>query len=166
MMHRVALYTQLPEFSSKDIHNISKAVSALASWILALERYHEAVTSLEPKRKLIQDVAMKIDQAELEIRKMRTKKQGVEENLLHLKSNLDMLIRQKESIIRSFKDWEQKSKSSKQMVGVLTTAETRWLKQLSELKHSKVCLLADAMMVSCQVAYFGPYCKEGEKIAL
>ena len=154
IMNRIEKLVNVPEFGIKDLYNTSQAVGSLGNWILAIEKYWQSVVITDSKKKLIGELNIKIDQIKQNLERKQSKKEEGDILLNKIKSNFDSLIKNKDSISKSYKDAQNRLSGSKEISKYLVATRERVVEQLNAAESKKHLVFGSVALGSSLSAFF------------
>ncbi len=139
------------------IKKSSLAAAGLFKWASATDKYYDIFKTVEPKKKLAEDMQKAKDKAEAELKVTLAALQEVTEQLGELNAKkkkkqdeLDILLKRQAEMARKL------SAASKLITG-LGSEQKRWTAQNEENKADKVKLAGDCLTASAFLSYSGPF---------
>ncbi|KAJ3299528.1 Dynein heavy chain 1, axonemal [Borealophlyctis nickersoniae] len=156
MILKTESYTKSPDFNPRELSKLSKAASALASWVLALQKYHNITLALQPRKRQIHELEVKIEEMTADLQKSKAHLAVLEGKLAEMRNEFDTVIKRKESMFVQFKEAERKYVASQELLVAVKSMEERWLLKLDELRRKKTYVLGHALLAGCTVAFLGP----------
>ncbi|KAJ3047324.1 Dynein heavy chain 1, axonemal, partial [Rhizophlyctis rosea] len=152
---RIESYCKDPDFNPRDILKISKAGGVLASWVLALLKYHNVNLALQPKKRQVAELMAKMASVQEELDGNRTQLAELELNLSTMRGEFDQVVNRKEMLFKAFKEAEAKNRSAQELMTQLVTMRERWEIECAKLQRDRERILAKCLMAAGTVVLLG-----------
>ena len=134
-----------------------KVAGSLYYWIQALVKYHRDMEGLQPRMKLVSDIKIYIEDLRSSIEKSKARLAVLEPNMLSMKANFDILMKQKEEASSLFRESEISYRSSQIIKSALNSSRDRWKADLQIKNEEEQVLMSSSLITAAFIACMGPF---------
>ena len=156
----VRVYLENEDFDPEIIMNKNPAASGLCSWCIAIVKYYDTITGVEPKKKALAEAKATLEGAE-------TKLKVVNENVAELTAKLAKLEAEFKEANETKAREEARVKKGKskldlaeRLLAALGSEGDRWAAEIITLAENEIKLIGDTLLASAFISYIGPFTKE------
>jgi len=146
-----------PTFTPDIIEKSSKACKAMCMWARAMYKYHQVTLVVEPKKILLAEAQISLD----ETMKVLAKAQGVlaaaELQIARLEASFKEANDKKEQLVVDVDQCRARLDRAVKLMGGLGGERTRWTKSCADLTNSYDDLVGDSLVSAGAIAYLGVF---------
>ena len=153
-------YTKKSEFKSSKISSVSAAGYNFSKWVLATEDVAKALRSIEPKKRKRDQALEIISKLNEEMDKLREKKQKLADTINELSMQRKKVEDEKEELKKDIDILDIKIERAEQLTKNLADFNSRWEKELVNLKDKEAKMPGDALLSAGFLCYCGPLNRE------
>jgi dynein heavy chain len=157
VIKKIDKYIDDPGFTPKEIEKASKACTAICMWVRAMHKYHNVAEAVEPKKKLLAEAQISLDETLSTLKVAQDKLKAVEDRIHGLETNFERANAKKEQLVTDVEECSARLDRAQKLIGGLGGERTRWTESVGTLTHSYDDLMGDVLVSAGFVAYLGPF---------
>jgi len=144
-------------FEGEKMKSVSKAGFGLLQWVAAMVKYFDVAKGVEPKRKLVNELQNKKEQAEENLRRINQELKDLGESLERLTED----EKKQSATLKQLKEdadlMTKRLNAASQLIEGLGSERERWTKDLESQGEVKKRLVGDCLLCAAFVSYAGPF---------
>ena len=146
-----------PNFNYDYMKSKSGAAAGLCDWIVNICIYHDIYLMVEPKRNLLKEAEVKLDDANRKLETVRNAVQVLEDRKRELQDQLMAATNEKNRLLEAAAVTAKRLNLAERLVNGLKDENERWGAGVEALKEQQSLLAGDVMISSSFIAYIGPF---------
>ena len=143
-----------------DFSKVSKAADGLKQYVGALLGYVQVYREVKPKMEQQAEATKELNAVEAKLEEKTKSLNEKEEELKKLQHDYNSAKRKSEDLEMSIKRIREKKDRAEKLVGGLKDEGIRWSEKIVQLSKDSKNLLANVIIASTVVSYFGPFTME------
>jgi dynein heavy chain len=155
----VKALTDLEHFKPEVIVTKNKAAAGLCSFIVNIVAYYEVVTTVEPKRKALQEANEQLEAANNQLKNVQEEVTELETKLAKLTSELNAANQEKQEALESVERGQKKLDLAQRLTNALASENVRWAENIVTMEADKALLTGDVLLAAAFISYIGPFTK-------
>ena len=121
-------------FQPEKIAKVSKACTAICTWVHAMHTYYYIARDVEPKRQALAAAQAELDDSNAKLAKAQAELDAVTEKLAQLEVSFNEAIATKERLETEVEQCTAKLGRADQLIGGLGGEAVRWTQTVEQLK--------------------------------
>jgi dynein heavy chain len=144
-------------FQPEKIAKVSKACTAICTWVHAMHTYYYIARDVEPKRQALAAAQAELDDSNAKLAKAQAELDAVTEKLAQLEAAFNEAIATKERLEAEVEQCTAKLGRADQLIGGLGGEAVRWGQTVEQLKVDAVNIIGDVLVSAGTISYLGPF---------
>lgn len=153
-----------PEFNYNFVKKISTAAAGLCDWVVNVLIYHDIFLDVEPKRKLLAEAQVKLEDANKKLVAVNEKVAALEARKQQFQDQLVEATEEKNRLIEKADQTAKRLNLAERLVNGLKDENERWGINVEALEQDKAMLVGNIMVAAPFIAYIGPFNSEFRNI--
>ena len=150
-------------FEGDNMLKISKAGAGLLQWVKAMVKYHEIARTVEPKKKLVQELSDKKAIAEKNLAKINAELAELAAQIGTLKADEQEQSAKLRILTEEADAMQRRLRAASTLIEGLGSEQVRWTADLEQMGVSKARLVGDCLLSASFLSYVGPFTFEFRK---
>ena len=146
-----------PTFTPEIIEKASKACKAMCMWARAMYKYHQVALMVEPKKKLLAEAELSLQETMIVLEKAQSQLQAAEAKIYELETSFDEANRKKEQLVFDVEQCRSRLDRAVKLMTGLGGERVRWLQSCEDLFKSYDNLVGDALISAGSISYLGVF---------
>ncbi|KAH8071804.1 hypothetical protein JL720_11303 [Aureococcus anophagefferens] len=156
----VRFYLAMEHFQPDIIMGKNSAAAGLCNWCINIVVYYDVVSMVEPKKKLVAEATIQLQEANHKLEQVRKKVAELEERLAILVSELQEAEKVKNEAEEVVAKGQMKLGLAERLLGALSSENVRWCAGIESLGTSRALLVGDTLLSAAFISYIGPFTKQ------
>ena len=150
-------YIDNPDFQPAKIESVSKACTAMCTWVRAMYKYYHVARDVEPKKQALAGAEAELEVVMAALKEKQAILKEVEDRIEALEANYTGAITKKESLQKEVSDCTVKLDRADRLIGGLGGEKVRWIETVGFLEKAEVNVVGDVLIAAGGVAYLGTF---------
>ena len=152
-------YLELEHFKPEIIQGKNPAAAGVCNFVINIVIYYDIVSQVEPKKKLVAEMQVKLQEANDALTAVNEKVRGLQEKLAVLTEQLAEATATKEEAEATVAKGMSKLDMANRLINALASENVRWNQGVKDLAANRFLLIGDALLGAAFVSYIGPFTK-------
>lgn len=149
-----------PEFTPEAISKVSKACTAICSWVRAMDKYHHISKMVAPKREALRVANESLQVTMTQLAAAKAKLEEVTEQINTLEANFAAMVSKKKQLEDKAEDCSKKLVRAEKLIRGLGGEKVRWAESIARDDVLLENVVGDIVISAGTVAYLGPFTEE------
>lgn len=157
---KIRPYIENPAFTPAAISKVSRACTAICSWVRAMYKYHNVAKMVEPKRKALAEANASL---QITMKKLATAKAQLKEvtdSIESMEIKFEAMTSKKQQLEDKAKECTAKLERAERLIKGLGGEKVRWAKSIKMGDELLANVVGDIVVSAGTVAYLGPFTEE------
>eukprot|EP01041_Mallomonas_annulata_P000971 gene971-1882_t len=146
-----------PTFTPDIIEKASKACKAMCMWTRAMYKYHQVTLVVEPKKKLLAEAQISLDETMKTLNQAQRVLGAAEEKIAALEASFKEANNKKEQLVYDVEQCRSRLDRAVKLMSGLGGERTRWTESCANLSTSFEYIVGDALISSGSISYLGVF---------
>jgi dynein heavy chain len=146
-----------PDFTVDVMRNKSGAAAGMCSWVINVVKYYRIYEVVEPKRILLAEANVKLENANTQLAAVRAHVAGLEAKLYELNTQFENATQEKNDAIASAEKTQRKADMATRLVNGLADENVRWTEAVKSFDQQESQFVGDVLVASAFVSYIGAF---------
>jgi len=156
----VRMYLEMEHFQPEIIMSKNSAAAGLCNWVVNIVMYYDVVSMVEPKKKLVAESKIQLEEANTKLGKVRARVKELEDKLGGLINELNEAEGVKQAAEATVARGELKLSLAERLLGALSSENVRWNAGIARLQQTRDLLVGDTLLSASFISYIGPFTKQ------
>lgn len=157
---KIRPYIENEAFTPAAISKVSRACTAICSWVRAMYKYHNVAKMVEPKRKALAEANASLQVTMKVLAAAKAQLQEVTDAISSMEVKFDAMVAKKQQLEDKANECTQKLSRAERLIGGLGGEKVRWAKSIELGDKLLVNVVGDIVVSAGTVAYLGPFTEE------
>ena len=145
------------DFTPEKISTVSKACTAVCTWVHAMNTYYFIARDVEPKRQKLASAQAELDESNAALKLAQDELQEVTDKLAQLEEDFKKAVQTKMDLEEEVGQCTAKLERADKLLGGLGGEAVRWKESVEQLKTDAVNVVGDVMVAAGTISYLGPF---------
>ena len=146
-----------PTFTPEIIEKASKACKAMCMWTRAMYKYHQVCLMVEPKKKLLAEAQISLDETMGILQVAQNTLQEAETKIATLEASFNAANDKKEQLVVDVSQCRARLERAVKLMSGLGSEKTRWTESCKDLTAAYDNLVGDALVSAGAISYLGVF---------
>ena len=146
-----------PTFTPDIIEKSSKACKAMCMWSRAMYKYYQVTLMVEPKKKLLAEAQISLDETMKILQKAQSTLAAAESQIAQLEASFKEANDKKEQLVFDVDQCRNRLERAVTLMSGLGGERTRWTQSCADLSVAYDNLVGDALISAGAIAYLGVF---------
>jgi len=160
IISKIEPYIADPGFTPDEINRASKACKAMCMWVRAMHTYHQVTLIVEPKKKLLAEAQISLDETLATLAVAQARLKEVNDKIGKLEEDFERANTKKENLIFQVEECRAKLERAHKLISGLGGEKVRWTESVKNLSVSYGNLIGDCLICAGMIAYAGAFTPE------
>ncbi len=158
IIDKIKPYIDDPEFHPSKIQKISQAATSLCAWVRAIEKYHQVLLVVKPKRLALSQAEEKLNEVLVNLAAKKHQLAEIEKQIEDLMLSYKEAMNRKQSLEDQVNTCETQLERAKKLLGALGGEKERWKQAAFSLDDSnQETMTGDVLLSAGVIAYLGAF---------
>jgi dynein heavy chain len=157
MCRKVKAYFRDPKFTHENMKNVSKAAAGLLQWVIAMVKYHEVASNIEPLRNKVRKLEKDAARGQKELTEIKGKLEAINAELETLSAAFKTSNDELQSLLAQAASMEKKLNAASELISGLSGERVRWTSDVESLGDELVKVTGDSLLAASFLSYTGAF---------
>ena len=144
-------------FTPEVIAKVSKACTAVCTWVHAMNTYYFIARDVEPKRQALAAAQAELDESNASLKLAQDELDAVTKKLADLETAFNEAVTTKQNLETEVDQCKAKLERADKLLGGLGGEAVRWRETVEKLKVDAVNVVGDVLVSAGTISYLGPF---------
>ena len=144
-------------FTPEVIAKVSKACTAICTWVHAMHTYYYISREVEPKRQRLEKAESELAIVNAQVADANAKLDTVTKKLAELSAAFEEAVGTKQRLETEVKQCSDKLERADKLIGGLGGEAVRWTETVKELVIAETNVIGDVLVSAGTISYLGPF---------
>ena len=154
---KVTPYIDNPDFTPANISKVSKACTSICLWVCAMHKYYHVALMVEPKKKLLAEAQLELDETLAKLAVTQKELKEVQERVAKLEADFNAAVAEKQALADKVEMCTVKMERADKLIGGLGGEKIRWQESVEQFKLDYTNVVGDVLAASGCVGYLGAF---------
>ena len=160
VIKKIKPYIENPAFTPANIAKVSKACTAICSWVRAMDKYHHISKMVAPKRAALKEANESLQITLKALAGAKAQLQEVNDAISAMEVKFDAMVQKKKQLEDKADECAQRLQRAERLINGLGGEKIRWIASVKEADHLLLNVIGDIVVSAGTVAYLGPFTEE------
>ncbi|KAJ1487568.1 microtubule-binding stalk of dynein motor-domain-containing protein [Baffinella frigidus] len=154
---KIQSYIDNPDFTPEAISKVSKACTSICLWVCAMYKYYNVARMVEPKRKLLAEAQIELDETLAKLARAQGELKEVQERVALLEEKFNGAVAEKSALAHKVEMCAVKLERADKLIGGLGGERTRWEASVKQFDIDYKNVVGDVLAASGSIGYMGAF---------
>jgi len=157
---KIKPYIDNPVFTPQNIAKVSKACTAICSWVRAMDKYYHISRMVAPKRAALKEANESLQVTLKALAGAKAQLQEVNDSLSAMEVKFEAMVQKKKQLEDKAEECAQRLQRAERLINGLGGEKVRWVESIKKADQLLVNVIGDIVVSAGTVAYLGPFTEE------
>eukprot|EP00040_Diaphanoeca_grandis_P037866 m.251032 g.251032 ORF g.251032 m.251032 type:complete len:4203 (+) comp33890_c0_seq2:91-12699(+) len=160
IINKIKPFIEDPAFTPEAVAKVSKACTAICSWVRAMDKFYHVNRMVAPKRAALKEATELLEITKKKLAGLRSNLAKLNESLKSMEDNFASMTEKKKVLEDKAEECVARLGRAEKLINGLGGEKVRWADSVKQADELLVNVIGDVVVSAGTVAYLGPFTQE------